>query len=78
MNAHSTGLIKATLVLNITIAHFSIHTNRIKSANNDQRDINEPFHVPRFFCGITCIQIYFCLIWTSGFDILSWFEINNK
>ena len=59
MNAHSTGLIKVNLVLNITIAHFSIHTNRIKSANNDQRDINEPFRIPRFFVALLAFKCTF-------------------
>ena len=59
MNAHSTGLIKLNLVLNITIAHFSIYTNRIKSANNDQRDINEPFRIPRYFVVLIAFKCTF-------------------
>ena len=42
MNAHVRGLITISMVLKLQL-HIFLFSYKVKSANNDQRDLNEPF-----------------------------------
>ena len=74
MNADVRGLITINLDWILQL-HIFLFTNRIKSANNDQRNLNEPFRNSEFFVAQITSEMHLCLNLTYNYEILLSFPI---